>query len=273
MNPAGFGPTPRDGAASATSALHHPMFAVDISAFGTRADPVQLHLRTAMYEIVRHACDNGGLSWDATYREDRGDGMFAIAPASTSVDTILDSIVPHIRAGLRQHNRLANPAAQIRMRMVVHAGYVYFDDHGVSGHALVQLFRLLDSTALKAALRTGESELALLVSGYLYDEVIEHGSGLTDPAAYRRITVTNKETNADAWLWSPSPHPSAVGEPSRSALPLALTEDEILVALLLASGWSRTRIAQQLEMERTSIDRHIGRFMAKLSLATTTWPK
>ncbi|GLY88290.1 helix-turn-helix transcriptional regulator [Actinoallomurus iriomotensis] len=271
MNPTGFGSTRPDG--SAPSALHHPMFAVDISAFGTRQDRVQLHLRTAMYEVVRHACDSGGLSWDAVYREDRGDGMFAIAPASTSVDTILDSVVPHIRAGLRQHNTLANPAAQIRMRMAVHAGYVYFDDHGVSGHALVQLFRFLDSATLKAALRASDGELALLVSGYLYDEVIRHGSGLTDPAAYRRITVTNKETSAEAWVWSPSPHPSPAGEPVRSAAPLDLTEDEVLVALLLASGWSRTRIAQQLEMERTCVDRHIGRVMAKLSLATATWPK
>lgn len=244
------------------------MFAVDISGFGTRDDAVQRHLRSAMYEIVRNACERGGLPWKIVHHEDRGDGILVIAPACVGVETILDSIVPRVRAGQRRHDKVADSAARLRMRMAVHAGYVRFDEDGASGHALVHLFRLLDTAELRATTRTGE--LGLLVSDHVYDEVVRSESCVSDPASYRRVTVSVKETSADAWLHSPVARIPAEEEP---ALPAGLTQEDMLVALLLATGWSRAQIARLLGLERACVDRHVVRVIAQLSLATSAWPK
>jgi hypothetical protein len=187
-------------------ALHHAMFAVDIVGFGTRDDAsVQLHLREAMYRIVERACDAAGLRWSVCYHEDRGDGLFVIAPPCISAERVVDGVVPYIRGALQEHNKLASEIATIQLRVSVHAGYVRFDGNGASGHALIHLFRLLDAVEFKTALRANAGELGLLVSGHLYDEVVRQGPRLIDSGAYRHVSITNKETDTGAWLWLPPP--------------------------------------------------------------------
>lgn len=69
---------------------------------------------------------------------------------------------------------------------------------------LIHLFRLIDAPQFKTQLAASHAEFALITSDYLYTEVIQHGPGLIEPAAYQLITVTNKETQASAWTWRPS---------------------------------------------------------------------
>jgi hypothetical protein len=194
------------------------MFAVDITAFSSRDDSAQLQLRERMYRIVREAGSAAGLPWVQCYHEDRGDGLFLLAPSCLGAQVLVDPFLSHFLASLRRCNELAGDPARLRMRAAVHAGYVRLDTHGAAGHSLIHLFRLLDSPQLKNALHHSEAELALLASDYLYTEVIRHDRGLIDPHSFQPITISNKETRALAWLWLPTP-PPPTPTPSLCATP------------------------------------------------------
>jgi hypothetical protein len=87
--------------------------------------------------------------------------------------------------------------------MAVHYGYVYYDAHGVTGHALTHLYRLLEAPAYKRAITTAATRLGAIVSDQLYTQALEHDT-LIDPAAYTPVRLSCKETRTRAWLWLPA---------------------------------------------------------------------
>src|SRR5260370_29260138 len=99
---------------------HRGMFAVDIASFGCRNPRLQLLLRETLYAIVRESCDAAGICWHRCHHEDRGEGIFAIAPADVSIETLVDPFVRHIRVSLRDYNKVAAAAAQIQLRIAIH---------------------------------------------------------------------------------------------------------------------------------------------------------
>jgi DNA-binding CsgD family transcriptional regulator len=262
--------SPLDEPSAPALPAHCAMFALDIAAFGTRRrNDVQAHLRRALYSITEDACHAIGIPWKLCHHEDRGDGLLFIAPAGIGADALIGYLVAHLRAELRRHNRLASAAARFRIRMAVHAGYVQLDDHGVSGNAPLHLFRILEATEFKGA--AAGAEFALVVSEYLYQEVIRHGPGLIDPAAYRPLAVAHKETRTTAWLWLPPL--SSAPPPGRGPRPLALTREETDIATLMASGWPRKKIAAELGLTVPAVDQRIRRILAELCLTTSNPPE
>jgi len=181
------------------------MLAVDIQSFGDlrRGDDVQCFLRAAMYNVLVQAFCDSGLSWPTCHHEDRGDGVLAVAPPGAPATAFLDPLVDHVRAGLRRHNRFCNDLARISLRMSVHAGQVYFDENGVSGHAVTRLFRMLDADSVKGALAESGCDFALVTSEVLYEDVISQAPGLIDPGMYAPIDIGCKETAARAWFYLP----------------------------------------------------------------------
>jgi hypothetical protein len=102
--------------------------------------------------------------------------------------------------------------------MAVHVGQIHADDNGITGHALIHLFRLLDAPEFRRAFAASSDDLALVVSGYLYASVIRHGQGLTDPAAYQPIDIEFKETRTRAWIYHPAPLRGAAAIGSTSSV-------------------------------------------------------
>ena len=205
------------------------MFAVDIASFGLRRDPaVQRHLRSSVHTIVQESCRAAGLNWDACHREDRGDGLFVVTGPDTPIDDLVEALAVQMLAGVRRHNRLAGPQARLRLRVAVNAGFLQFDDHGVTGMAVNHLFRLLEAAALKERLAEGSGDFALIVSHRLFEEVVAFTAGLVDPSDFTCVPVSVKETHALGWVWSPSV-PGAV-PPGPGAE--VVTSDERLIGLL-----------------------------------------
>ena len=194
--------------------------AFDVVAFGDRRrdDDVQLYVRSGLYRIIEKAFDAVGVPWRACHREDRGDGVLVVVPARYATEPLISPLADRVRAGLRRHNKLSSEAAQIRLRMALHAGHVHFDDYGVAGQTLVHAFRLLEAPAFKTAFAATRGELGFVVSDRLYDDVIRHGPGLIDPDLYDAISVSVKETEARAWVHFP---PGTV-RPAVSAWPHAV---------------------------------------------------
>jgi hypothetical protein len=181
---------------------HCVLFAVDIAQFtgDGRDDEVQLALREALYRLLIGAFEGSGIPWRSCIHEDRGDGVVVVIPAHMPTITVVDPLIEQIRMRLRRHNRLSSPVAQVRLRLAVHIGEVYRDEHGLAGKAVNHLFRMLDAPTLRQALQTSETGLALMVSDYVYQSVIQGGPGTADPASYSEVDVRVKQFQTRAWL-------------------------------------------------------------------------
>lgn len=194
--------------------MHHTIIAVDVEGFGARDDFHQHLVRDGLNAAVRQAFEHCGLSWGDCYHEDRGDGLIALAPTDASNRRIAECLPNELAARLREHNAGVDEAARIRMRVVVHFGEVERDEHGLSSRAVVHAFRLLDSSAVRAALAGSHGLLALITSAEFFRDVID-GNPATNPDIYRQVHVTAKETDAVAWVCLPDNHVTLPGEKPR----------------------------------------------------------
>lgn len=197
--------TPTISTARYLKPRHRGMFAVDIVSFGRRNPRLGLLLRETLYTIIQEACDAAGMCWQRCYHEDRGDGIIALAPDDESIETLMDPFATHVRTGISGYNKILADEAQIRVRMAIHAGYVFIDNHGITGPAVTHVFRLLQVPAFRTRLAQHRGDFGLIISNYLYDEIIGYGPGQIDPGSFQPIAVDVKETRGRAWIWLPAP--------------------------------------------------------------------
>jgi hypothetical protein len=184
---------------------HTMVLATDIVAFGQRYRDIsaQLDVRQLMYELLTSAFGITGLSWWDCYREDRGDGALVVVPPYVEPERFLDPLVHHLTALLRHHAWRAGNRPPLRLRMAVHYGCVYYDAHGVTGHTLTHLFRLLEAPTFKKSVAMSQAPFGAIISDKLYTDVVQLG-GLINPAAYSQVRLSCKETRTRGWLWLPT---------------------------------------------------------------------
>ena len=186
-------------------ALHRAIFCVDVEGFSDRCrtNPDQIVVRAALYDALRQAFTLSGIPWDGedSYREDRGDGALILISPSVPKNLLAAALPSALATILHQHNQAAAPETRMRLRIVLHAGEVHFDDHGVAAAAINHSFRLLDAGPLKRALCDSPGTLALIASQWFFEEVIRHDRPAA--ATYRQVEVLVKETRATAWICLP----------------------------------------------------------------------
>ncbi|MFI9812593.1 nucleotidyl cyclase domain-containing protein [Saccharothrix variisporea] len=187
--------------------MHRTIIVVDVEGFGNRlrTNEHQVNVRAGLYRAVRRAFDTAGVPWGSCHREDRGDGVFILAPAETAKAHFVVTLPHALAEELREHNATHRPEERIRVRMALHAGEVTYDQHGVTAASINLAFRLLDARPLKAALAESPGVLALITSEWFHDEVVRHSEDAA-PATYRPVRVAVKETSAVAWICLPD-HP------------------------------------------------------------------
>lgn len=184
------------------------MLAVDIEAFGALPnDDFRQRLRDEMHGIVRDALERANLGVERTTdprqmrAADLGDGVLYVVNAEHT--GVLVDCVASIRTRVRRFNDFAGTQARLRLRVVVHAGEVEYDDRGATGGDLIEAFRLLNSAALHKRLRKLEGgDLVLMVSDYIFDHVVrqeqcDHFS-VDD---FDRVKVRLKETRTRAAVY------------------------------------------------------------------------
>jgi hypothetical protein len=148
---------------------------------------------------MQHAFEAAGIPWLSSHREDRGDGVLVLVPAGIPKTLFVDQLPNVLVDALIRHNRVHPAEEQIRLRLALHAGEITYDDHGVTGSAIIHTFRILDATTVKNALSDNLVVLAIIASGWFFDEVIRH-SEQSQARSYRPTDVTNKETSTRAWV-------------------------------------------------------------------------
>ena len=188
-------------------AVHRTIFVVDVEGFGDkrRTNTDRLTVRDGMYRSVQQAFRNAGIPWADCYHESCGDGVFVLIPAEVPKGLFVGSMPRELAEALREHNDTHRAEERIRLRVALHAGEVYYDEHGVTAESINLAFRLLDARPLKDALADSPGVLALIVSPWFFDEVVRH-SPAGDAATYRPVQVAVKETTAVGWICRPD-HP------------------------------------------------------------------
>ncbi len=192
------------------AAVHRTILVVDVEGFGDkrRTNADRLAVRDGMYHAVQQAFRNTGIPWADCYHESCGDGVFVLVPSEVPKSVFVESVPRELAEALREHNATHTDEERIRLRMALHAGEVYYDEHGVTAESINLAFRLLDAGQLKAALADSPGALALIVSPWFFDEVVRH-SPAADAATYRPVQVAVKETTAVGWISRPDhPYPA-----------------------------------------------------------------
>ena len=181
--------------------MHRSILVVDVAKFADpgRNNADQVAVRDGMYEALTHAFATAGISWSNCASEDRGDGALVLIPPQVPKSWLVTRLPVHLVAALGGHNAACSTKARIRLRMALHAGEIHPDAHGVTGNAINRTFRLIEAPALKSALDVSTGVLALIVSGWFYDEVVRHDPA-AEPRSFRHVRAVVKETRVAAWI-------------------------------------------------------------------------
>jgi class 3 adenylate cyclase len=181
------------------------MLAVDIAEFTRpdRDDEIQLHLRTCLYGLLREALGGCGMPWDNGQHEDRGDGAVVIFPPDLAAQPIIDAFPDRLRCQVRRHNRYSCEPVRMQLRVAVHVGPVYRDEHGFAGDDVTYLCRMLDAQPLRRALSDSRAELAFIISDYVYEKLVLRRQSLADRRSFRRVKTQVKRTSVHGWIYLP----------------------------------------------------------------------
>ncbi|WP_409182830.1 tetratricopeptide repeat protein [Amycolatopsis sp. VS8301801F10] len=216
---------------SRAAAVHRTILVADVEGFSdrSRTNGNQLSVRDTMYQTLRRAFRQAGIPWEACYHEDRGDGVLVLAPPEVPKAVFTETLPGAIVETLEVHNRVADAAEQLRLRLAVHGGEVHYDQHGVTSNAVVLAFRLVDSTALKSALAGSSSVLAMMVSEWFFDEVVRHSHD-SRAETWRPLPVSLKGSETTGWASLPGDPfgepPSVVPPPADPPVPAPRRERE-----------------------------------------------
>ncbi|MFG2005482.1 hypothetical protein ACGFNU_40670 [Spirillospora sp. NPDC048911] len=113
---------------------------------------------------------------------------------------LLTEAVPQLGRLLARHNA-QQPEHRFRLRVVVHAGQVYYDHRGCFGEAVDLAFRLLEAPQLKQALRLTAAPLVLVVSEDVHRSVVRDGrAGIDEQTFTPRVVADVKGRPRRGWV-------------------------------------------------------------------------
>ncbi|MGW7413743.1 hypothetical protein [Streptomyces sp. NPDC054863] len=174
----------------------------DACGSGSMGLETKKQMRAAMYAAFGEAFEVVGVPSGRLHQEDRGDGILAALPADVPPSLMVGRWLSTLYENLREHNR--GRSDRLRMRVGMHVGPVLDDGRGLVGRAVDLTCRLCDSDTAKRVIEAApESGLMLVVSDWLYANVVADGGRYIEPQQYRSGRVRAKETDETAWFHVP----------------------------------------------------------------------
>src|SRR5260370_27814952 len=110
--------------------------------------------------------------------------------------------VPGTRPDLAQPQReIQLPHTACRITRSTRGPPEWTRPYGIAGSAVIHLFRLVEAPALTAEPAHQRGDFALIVSDYLFVEIIGSSPAPLDPPFFQHIPVEHKETRSRGWIW------------------------------------------------------------------------
>ncbi|KNE79204.1 MULTISPECIES: hypothetical protein [Streptomyces] len=178
-------------------------------------------MRDGMYAAFAEAYASVDIEPGRLHQEDRGDGILTALDPAVPPSLMVGRWADTLYQCLREHN--AGSAERLRLRVGMNAGPVMNDGRGLVGRAVDLACRLCDSPVAKDIMAgTPGADLLLVVSDWLYENVVAEGGRYVEPEHYRSARVRSKETDETAWFHIPrSPAPEIPRTPGPSRPPAA----------------------------------------------------
>jgi hypothetical protein len=179
--------------------------AFDLEKYSSGNDVAQIEKQRALAAMVRDASEHGALGCEAWLRQAQGDGELALLPPGINEGDVITGLWREFRKGLHRYNRHVRDAARLRLRVAIHEGMAYAADNGFAGAAVNTVCRLRDCAEAKDALRGSDSDLILIVSDRIFDDVIRGYDDDELPAAEFRaalIDIPDKGFTAAAFIFA-----------------------------------------------------------------------
>ena len=191
-----------DGEAGRPGLRLRMAFVVDVAGYGARTVSRQQEVQRRLRRLVEAALNGCGLTLDPQIVDHQwtGDGINAVLPADIDPASALPRLIRSLAAALGADN--ARCSDRIRLRMAVSAGLIRRSVAGFSGGLILDISRLVDSSALHDALADAPAaDLAVAVSDHVYAMVVRPGYPGIPDGQFSRVHVVAKEFSAAAWLW------------------------------------------------------------------------
>jgi hypothetical protein len=174
---------------------------VDVEGFSQRYTAQQARAQDALELALARAAESAGLERECWYRQPRGDGELAVLPQGVDGLSLVADYPHELASSLADVNR-ANREPRLRLRMAIHHGAVAPGCFGPVGKALIEISRLVDAEIGRQWLRQrSDLDIALVVSGTVYGEMIQSRLRNLDPGDFRRAVVRAKGTSYVGYLY------------------------------------------------------------------------
>ncbi|MFE0642606.1 hypothetical protein ACFW2Y_13470 [Streptomyces sp. NPDC058877] len=187
--------------------------------------------RVGLYAAFDEAYGSVGVEPGTFHQEDRGDGLLVALRPDVSPTLMVGRWIDTLYESLRTHN--VGRRRRLRLRIGMNAGLVARDARGLVGRAVDRATQLCDSVpARRIMAESPEVDLLVVVSDWLYANVVVEGGRYVEPGHYRPARIRSAETDETAWFHVPR----------RAAPPLPAPEGgtDASGGKRTAGGWPRT---------------------------------
>jgi class 3 adenylate cyclase len=181
------------------------LLTVDAKGYGSADTQTQREFQEAIRRLWELAADAAGLDHEEWMTQEGGDSLFAVLPEGSYDPDLVDNFMRVLYIRLRGFNRNRKRRARLRLRAAIHYGSASPGANGFIGDAPVEIGRILDCAALRAALdQAPDACLAVGLSATVFRDVVQ-GEVYTTlrEDEFRQVRVKEKEYNGDAWIWLP----------------------------------------------------------------------
>jgi hypothetical protein len=175
----------------------------DVQGYSRRHDRGQSTLQQELLRLLDQAAESAGLRRQSWRRQGSGDGELALVPPSEPESRVVDDFVRALDILLFQHNYDRRPDDRLRLRLAADHGPVQVAANGYAGHAVVAVSRLVNSRPLRLAVTAAHADLAVILSGRVYTDLVLGGHTRIAPEDFRMVPVREKEFRDDAWIRVP----------------------------------------------------------------------
>jgi hypothetical protein len=177
-------------------------FALDVKGYGSRSVPQRDAVQERLSQLVAAALATcgGELVLQAIDHQWNGDGINALLPTDIDPTSVVPTLIRSLAARLHLDN--TRHADRIRLRMAMGVGLSEPRATGYGGPMIMEISRLVDSTALRTALDDAPAaDLAVALSDHLYALVIKAGYPGIPEGQFTEVTAASKEFSETAWIW------------------------------------------------------------------------
>jgi hypothetical protein len=184
---------------------HRTILLLDIEGYSAqdRDDAIRVGLRARLRDLLTRVLVETGIDAARCTAQSTGDGLLVTIDPFVGKPQVLGPVMDSLAASLREQNCAVEPAAQMRVRAVVHAADLLIDRDGPLGDQVNFAFRLLDAEPLRILLSYASGPLLVCVSDAVYRQVIAQRHEGLDPDAFEGVWLESRDVRGLGWVHVP----------------------------------------------------------------------